>query len=70
VTTNRNPSLYGFHVPPHRGSFLGSVLYSYKINWQTVLFVGYGDDRTITPSNDLVKLDRSLFFKVSYAVQR
>jgi hypothetical protein len=57
-------------VSPHSGSFLGSVLYSYKINWQTVLFAGYGDDRAITPSNDLVKLDRSLFFKVSYAVQR
>jgi hypothetical protein len=70
VTTNRNPSLYGFPVAPHSGSFLGSVLYSYKINWQTVLFLGYGDDRTITPSNDLVKLDRSLFFKVSYAIQK
>lgn len=57
-------------MSPHSGSFLGSVLYSYKINWQTVLFAGYGDDRAITPSNDLVKLDRSLFFKVSYAVQR
>jgi hypothetical protein len=70
VTTNRNPSLYGFPVSKHSGSFLGSVLYSYKINWQTVLFLGYGDDRTITPSNDLVKLDRSLFFKVSYAIQK
>jgi hypothetical protein len=70
VTTERNPALYSFTAPPHSGTFLGSFLYSYKLNWQTVLFVGYGDDRVITASNDLVKADRSLFFKVSYAIQR
>lgn len=51
----------------HDGSFLGSVLYSYKLNWQTVLFVGYGDDRLLTETNELVKTSRSVFFKVSYA---
>ena len=70
VTTERDPARYGFAVPPHSGSFLASVLYSYKINWQTVLFAGYGDDRVLTASDDLVKLDQSLFFKVSYAIQR
>ena len=54
----------------HSGSFLGSVLYSYKINWQTVLFVGYGDDRVLLPDDRLVRTGRSLFFKVSYAYQR
>jgi hypothetical protein len=54
----------------HDGSFLGSVLYSYKVNWQTVLFVGYGDDRVLTPSNDLERSGRSLFFKISYAFLR
>lgn len=39
--------------------------------WQTVLFAGYGDDRVLNNvGNDLVKLDRSFFFKVSYAIQR
>ncbi|HJW92379.1 MAG TPA: DUF5916 domain-containing protein [Thermoanaerobaculia bacterium] len=52
------------------GSFTGSVLYSYKLNWQTVLFLGYGDDRELTPFNRLEKLDRSFFLKVSYAIQR
>jgi hypothetical protein len=70
VTTERDPSRYIFPVDKHGGTFLGSVLYSFKINWQTVLFLGYGDDRVLTPSNDLVKQDRSLFFKVSYAIQR
>src|SRR5205085_2346456 len=70
VTTDRTPALYNFFVPKHSGQFLGSLLYSYKVNWQTVLFVGYGDDRVITPSNDLLRADRSVFFKVSYAYQR
>ncbi|HJQ36588.1 MAG TPA: DUF5916 domain-containing protein [Thermoanaerobaculia bacterium] len=54
----------------HGGNFLGSVLYSYKLNWQTVLFLGYGDDRVVFPDNSLVRRGRSLFFKVSYAYQR
>ena len=58
------------HSGVHTGSFLGSVLYSYKLNWQTVLFAGYGDDRVLTETNNLVKADRSFFFKVSYAIQR
>lgn len=52
------------------GSFLGSVLYSYKLNWQTVLFVGYGDDRVLDENKNLVETGRSLFFKVSYAFLR
>jgi len=70
VSTDRNPALYRFPVRPHDGSFLGSILYSYKINWQTVLFVGYGDDRELNANNDLAKLDRSVFFKISYAFQQ
>ena len=54
----------------HDGGFLGSVLYSYKLNWQTVLFLGYGDDRLLSEDNRLLRADRSFFFKVSYAIQR
>ena len=70
VTTERDPALYNFPVSRHNGQFFGSLLYSYKVNWQTVLFVGYGDDRVITATNDLLRADRSVFFKVSYAYQR
>jgi hypothetical protein len=70
VSTDRNPALYTFDVRAHDGSFLGSILYSYKLNWQTVLFVGYGDDRILTENNDLAKVDRTLFLKISYALQR
>ena len=70
VTTERDPNLYNFTVPRHSGQFLGSLLYSYKVNWQTVLFVGYGDDRLVSPDNNLLRSDRSVFFKISYAYQR
>jgi hypothetical protein len=70
VTTNSNPALYTFPVARHSGQFLGSVLYSYKLNWQTVLFAGYGDDRVLNERADLLRADRSLFVKVSYAFQR
>lgn len=52
------------------GSFLGSVLYSYKLNWQTVFFAGYGDDRVLFEDDRLRRTGRSFFFKVSYAFIR
>jgi hypothetical protein len=74
VTTKRDTALY---APPLRslvarrdGNFLGSVLYGYRLNWQTVLFVGYGDNGLINESNTFIRTDRSLFLKVSYAWQR
>ena len=30
------------------GDFSGSALLAYKLNWQSVMFVGYGDDRELT----------------------
>ena len=34
---------------PEPTSFTGSALFAYKLNWQTVLFLGYGDERAPTP---------------------
>jgi hypothetical protein len=71
VATDYTPGLYRFSVPEEDGAFLGSVLYSYKVNWQTVLFVGYGDERLLLDQEDrLAPANRSLFFKVSYAFLR
>ena len=45
-------------------------MFAYKLNWQTVLYLGYGDDRTYAANNDrLEKAGRSLFAKISYALQ-
>jgi hypothetical protein len=72
VDVESDPALYTFPVDRRSGDFTGSLLYSYKLNWQTVLFLGYGDQwlRDTGFRNDLVETDRSVFFKVSYAIQR
>jgi Domain of unknown function (DUF5916)/Carbohydrate family 9 binding domain-like len=70
VDVSRETGRYLFTVPRHSGSFNGSLLYSYRLNWQTVLFAGYGDDRTLNERTDLLPEQRSLFVKVSYAIQR
>ncbi len=68
--TDQDPEVAGVLLPRRSGAFLGSLLYSYKLNWQTVLFLGYGDDRLREENGDLRATGRSLFFKVSYALQK
>ena len=69
-STDRNPALYLQPTSAHDGTFNGSVLLAYKINWQSVMFVGYGDDRELTELRRLVPSDHQIFVKVSYAFQR
>jgi len=71
VTTRRDPSLYTEEVARKDATFSGSALLAYKLNWQTVLFVGYGDDRELEAVTErLGRLDRQFFVKLSYALQR
>ncbi len=74
VETTRDPSLYTFDVSARSGSFSGSLLFAYKLNWQSVMFVGYGDDRDLAPppgpARRLQPVDRQFFVKLSYAFQR
>jgi hypothetical protein len=70
VSTDRDPALFLRPSPAHDGFFSGSVLFAYKINWQSVMFFGYGDDRTLDEQRRLQKFDRQVFVKVSYAFQR
>jgi hypothetical protein len=70
VRLDQDPALYTFAVRPHFEDFTRSALFAYKINWQTVLFLGYGDDRRLAQGGGLAEVDRQLFLKVSYAFQR
>lgn len=70
VSTTRDPLLYNSEFPRRDGDFLASILYGYRLNWQTVLFVGYGDTGIVDEANSLVRTNRSFFIKVSYAWQR
>lgn len=70
IENRTDPSFYVNPVTAREGAFAGSALFSYKLNWQTVLFVGYGDNRVLEENGDLTRADRQFFFKVSYAFQR
>jgi hypothetical protein len=72
---DRDPDLYGYPTDAEvRGAFT-QLLFSYKVNPQTVLFVGYSDDyiggkdlifldgRDL----DLTQSDRTFFVKLGYA---
>jgi hypothetical protein len=69
----RDPALYAF-VPPVPAKDSGidfSALFAYKLNWQSVLFVGYQEQRAYSESTTDVELaGRFVFLKVSYAFQR
>ena len=70
VETVRDPTLYSTPVARRTGDLTGSGLFAYKLNWQTVLFLGFADNRTLLAETDqLEPTDRSLFLKVSYAFQ-
>ena len=70
VSTNRDASLYASAVEAKSGTVSGQVLLSYKLNWQSVMFVGYGDDRVLSTQDRFEKVDRQFFVKFSYALQR
>ncbi len=78
VVTEREPRLYNAPVARKEGNLDGSALFAYKLNWQTVFFLGYGDSRALEPAvgsgsapsrHDLLPVARQLFLKISYAFQ-
>ncbi len=70
VDTVRDPALYTHPVHRRTAELQGSLLFSYRLNWQSVLYAGYGDDRPYLPGQGLQPSTRDLFFKLSYAIQR
>jgi hypothetical protein len=67
--TTQGPPLFAEEGKAAR--FNGTGLFAYKLNWQTVFYLGYGDERTFdAPTNRMQKSGRQLFAKLSYAWQR
>jgi len=53
------------------GSLASQLLFAYKLNWQTVFYVGGGDLREVAGvENEFEPSNRQFFAKVSYAFQR
>ncbi len=69
-TARQDPTLYTFPVPETDRSLTASGLFAYTPNWQTVLYLGYGDSRALNAAGDLAPAGRQFFLKVSYAFQR
>jgi hypothetical protein len=70
VRTDFNPSLYTTAVPRRSGGLDASALFGYQLNWQSVLYVGYGDSRALDEQGQLQRSGREFFLKVSYAFQK
>lgn len=71
--THRDLALYGEPEDGdrYRGNVAAQMLFAYKLNWQTVFYVGLGDLQGVTPQEgDLEPANRQYFAKVSYAFQR
>jgi hypothetical protein len=68
--TRRSPELYLAPVTAKDADFTGSLLFAYKLNWQSVVFVGYGDNHALSDTTDqLVPTGRQVFIKLSNAFQ-
>lgn len=56
-------------IPEREGAFSASALLLYRLNWQSVVFLGCGDSRALSESGGLPPASRQLFLKLSYAFQ-
>ena len=65
--TERDTALYIDEVDHRETGFAGSLVFAYKLNWQTVLYLGVSDNRELDPQEDLAPADRQAFLKISYA---
>jgi hypothetical protein len=68
---DRDPSLYTFAVEAEDEAVDASLLLAYKFDWQSVIYLGYGDSRLLlAESGRREKAGREIFFKLSYAFRR
>jgi hypothetical protein len=61
------PELYEDEVEPEQEDLFVQLLFSYKLNPQTVLFLGYTEASSGTRDYSLTTANRTLFAKVGYA---
>lgn len=68
VDYNYNVDNYLFPLDPRFKHFFTQILFSYKINPQTMLFLGYSDDYYGFSAISLTQNNRTLFLKIGYAL--
>ena len=62
-----NEELYTFEVDPKQRELFTQILFSYKLNPRTVLFLGYSDNYFGSDGIDLTQTSRTFFAKLGYA---
>jgi hypothetical protein len=67
VDYDYNSSNYTFEIDPEYKQFFTQLLFSYKINARTVLFLGYSDNYFGSLDYRLTQSDRTFFVKLGYA---
>lgn len=65
---DRNLDMYTIPINPETKMLFTQFLFSYKINPQTVLFIGYSDNHLGMYGIDLTQRDRTFFLKIGYAL--
>jgi hypothetical protein len=63
-----NVENYTFEVDPEFENLFSQLLFSYKVNPRTMVFLGYSDDHLGTQDFELTQSDRTFFVKVGYAL--
>ena len=69
LDVERDPQLYAAPTDSRSRDFFNQLLFSYKINPLTVLFLGYSDTYAANADIALTQQSRTLFLKVGYAWQ-
>jgi hypothetical protein len=69
VNYNFNMELYSIVFEDLQKQFFTQFLFSYKINPQTVLYLGYSDNYDGNREFNLIRNNRALFFKIGYALR-
>jgi len=67
VHYDRQAENYTFSVDPVSKSVFSQLLFTYKINPQTVFYLGYSDNHFGDQQTSLTRSDRTFFVKVGYA---
>ena len=71
VEVDRDPFLYTFAVDRREVAEDAQLLIAYKLNWQSVAYLGYAEGKTFLPASaHLERNGREIFLKLSYAIQR
>jgi hypothetical protein len=65
---DRNLDLYEFEAETKTQTLFSQILFSYKLNPRTVLFLGYSDNYLGFYDISLTQTDRTLFIKIGYAL--